>query len=56
MVSAPAPGPVTRETLQGAETAAASAAATRAAALAGRAATVLASIAACEATHAELLR
>jgi hypothetical protein len=54
--SAPAPGPVTRETLRGAETAAASAAATRAAALAGRDATVLASIAACEATHAELLR
>jgi hypothetical protein len=55
-VSSPAPGAATRETLRAAETQAASAAATRAAALTGRAAPVLASIAACEATHAELLR
>jgi hypothetical protein len=50
------PGPPTREVLQAAETQAASTAETRAAALTGRAATVLASIAACEATHAELFR
>jgi hypothetical protein len=52
----PAPGAATREALRAAEAAAASAAAARAAALTGRAATVLASIAACEATHAELFR
>jgi hypothetical protein len=54
--SLPALGPPTREVLHATETQAASTAQARAAALTGRAATVLASIAACEATHAELFR
>jgi hypothetical protein len=53
---APAAGHPTREGLRAAETQAASSAVARAAALTGRAAAVLASIAACEATHAELFR
>lgn len=55
-VSTPAAGPPSREALRAAEAQAASAAAARAAVLSGRTATVLASIAACEATHAELFR
>lgn len=55
-VTTPAAGPADREALRAAEAQAGSAAAARAAALTGRTATVLASIAACEATHAELFR
>jgi hypothetical protein len=51
----PRPAPSSRDQLRAAEAAAASAGAQRALALTGRDAALLASISACEATHAELL-